>query len=291
MQTCDPHGRRPQFVLGDSMFKRLVAAAVLVTAAALPSVLYAQGGTMRIRYSLWSSEIGTELEVSSGTTFGTEFTLNDLGMDKKDSIEVWELEMWEGSLRMDISYWENRWDGAAQIGRQIVFEGITYNLGDVVDASFRMRTTDVSLNANLASSFKTSFAGVFGFKYIEYYAKMWDVTTAVETKEQAVAPIPYLGVSAEFMLGETTVVGGRFVMSQYSYSGTEVHVNNYYQIDAYVEFRAGTSQGGTWSPQSGLALRIGLHNIHIDYENRTAGDACRVIQIMRGTYAAIYISF
>jgi hypothetical protein len=273
------------------MRKRFPAAAVLLLALLLPSVLFAQGGTMRVRYSLWSSEMSAKLEVSSGATFGTEFSLNDLGMDKKESVDVWELEMWEGSVRMDLSHWEHRWDGFAQIGRSIVFEGITYDLGDVVDSSFRMKSTDISLTANLARSYKTALGAVFGFKYYEYYCKMWDTTKAVETKEEVVAPIPYLGVSAEFMLGETTAVGGRFVMSQYAYSGTDVHVSNYYQVDAYIEFRAGTSQGGTWSPQSGLALRIGLHNIHLSYENRTEGDRCKVTQMMKGTYAAIYLSF
>ena len=90
----------------------------------------------------------------------------------------------------------------------------------------------------------------------------------------------------EFMLGETTVVGARFVMFNYAYGGTHVDVSNFYQVDAYVEFRAGTAQQG-----GGLALRIGFHNIVIDYENRTPGDRFEIRQIMKGTYAAIYLSF
>ena len=232
--------------------------------------------------------MNAKLQVTSGSSFGTEFSLNDLAMDKKERIDVWEVEMWEGSLRMDLSYWENRWDGYAQITRDIVFEGVTYNLADVVDGSFRMRTTDISVTSFLSQNYQAAFGVTGGVKYIEYYVKLWDQTPGSEVVavERAVAPIPYLGVMTEFMMGETTVLGARFVMFNYAYGGTHVDVSNFYQVDAYVEFRAGTAKQG-----GGLALRIGFHNIVIDYENRSPGDGFKIRQIMKGTYAAIYLSF
>lgn len=264
------------------MPKYLLGIAVFLAVAFLCFPLYAQEEeAARFRYSLWGSEIAAKLKIDSGTTYGTEFDLNDLGMDKKDTIEVWELEMWEGQLKLDISYWENRWDGYAQITRDIVFEGFNYDIADIVDSSFRMRTTDVSLTTRLVSNYKSSFGLVGGLKYIEYYAKLWSVTGGLAADEEVVAPIPYAGVSVDFLLAEQTILGGRFVLFQYAYSGTHVDVGNFYQIDAFVEFRAGTS----------LALRIGFHNMSISYRNRTLGDEFEITQTMKGSYAAIYISF
>jgi len=250
-----------------------------------------QPGAARLRYSLWSSENSAKLEVTSGGTFGTEFNLNDLGMDKKENIEVWELELWEGSIRFDISYWENRWDGYAQINRNIVFEGLTYNLSDILDSSFRMKVTDVSLTTNLHNNPQSSFGAVGGVKYMEYYGKLWDVTAGFEAKEEAVAPIPYLGVSAELLIGETTIIGGRFVLFQYAYSGTNVDVANFYQVDAYIEFRASAKSVGIGGSGGGLALRIGFHNISIRFENHTPDDRFKITHLMKGTYVAIYLSF
>jgi hypothetical protein len=259
--------------------------AVLLTTPASAQQGFAGASTVsksgRFRYSLWGSEISVDLEVTSGTTFGTEFSLNELGVDKKETIEVWEFEMWEGAFRLDISYWENEWEGFAQISRDIAFEGVTYNLSAVLDSSFRMRATDVSLTTNLSSTYKASFGITGGLKYIEYHAKLWEVATGVSSKEEVIAPIPYLGVSAEFLVGETTILGGRFVMFQYAYSGTNVSVSNFYQADAYLEYR----------PDAGVALRIGFHNIHMSYENRTPGDRFKITQMLRGTYAAVYIMF
>lgn len=260
--------------------------------------VYAQGrssagqpGAARLRYSFWGSENSAKLEVTSGGTYGTEFSLNDLGMDKKENIDIWELEIWEGSIRFDISYWENRWDGYAQINRNIVFEGFTYNLSDILDSSFRMKVTDISLTANLYRNPQSSFGAVTGFKYMEYYGKLWDITAGVEAKEEAVAPIPYFGLSTEMLVGETTVIGGRFVMFQYAYSGTNVDIANFYQVDAYIEFRASTKSVGIGASGGGLALRIGFHNINIRYENHTVDDRFKITHLMKGTYAAIYLSF
>ena len=249
------------------MVRYLVVTAVLLVVLAFCFPVYAQQQqkAARFRYALWSSEMNAKLQVTSGSSFGTEFSLNDLAMDKKERIDVWEVEMWEGSLRMDLSYWENRWDGYAQI-----------------------RTTDVSVTSFLSQNYQAAFGITGGVKYIEYYVKLWDQTPGSEVVavERAVAPIPYLGVMTEFMMGETTVLGARFVMFNYAYGGTHVDVSNFYQVDAYVEFRAGTAKQG-----GGLALRIGFHNIVIDYENRTPGDGFKIRQIMKGTYAAIYLSF
>jgi len=263
-----------------SLFLSAAVLALFLAGISTPA-LAQNSNASRFRYSLWSSEMSTKLEVSSGTTFGTEFSLNDLGMDKKETIEVWELEMWQGSMRLDISFWENRWDGYAQINRNIVFEGINYNISDIVDSSFRMRTTDVSLTTTISRSYQAHLGFVSGMKYIEYYSKIWNVTGGVEAKESAVAPIPYFGASLELLVGEQTILGGRFVLFQYAYSGTNVDVTNFYQADGYVEFKAGQS----------LALRIGFHNMVINYENKTAGDGFKVKQLIKGTYAAIYLSF
>jgi hypothetical protein len=290
---------RPDAALvdGGNMLKRLVWIPVLLVAAFFcrPACAQSSASTARVRYSLWSCENSAKLKVTSGGTFGTEFSLNDLGMHKKEDkpVEIWQLEMWEGPLRFDISFWEQRWDGYAQINRNIAFEGITYNLGDVVDSSFRMRVTDISLATSLGSSFKAAFAAVGGVKYIEYYVKLWDQTPGSEvvTKEEAIAPIPYLGVSAQFTIGETTVIGGRFVMFQYSYSGTHVDVPNYYQFDVYIEFRPGGAAQGISRPESSVAMRIGFHNISLTYENHTPDDRFKITHLMRGVYAAIYLSF
>ncbi len=272
------------------MLRHIVWIMTLLVAVLLAYPAYAQQGftnasqvakSGRFRYSLWGSEMGVDLEVTSGTTFGTEFSLNELGMDKKETIEVWEFEMWEGGFRIDISYWENKWEGFAQISRDIAFEGVTYSLSSVLDSSFRMRASDVSLTANLSSTYKASFGITGGLKYFEYKAKLWDVTTGVSAKEEVIAPIPYVGFTAEFLVGETTILGGRFVMFQYAYNGTHVDVANFYQADAYLEYR----------PDAGVALRIGFHNINLNYENRTPGDRFKISQMLRGTYAAVYIMF
>ena len=148
----------------------------MLVAAGIISPAIAQSDSARFRYSLWASEMSAKLEISSGTTYGTEFSLNDLGMDKKDTIEVWDLEMWQGTMRLDITYWENHWDGYAQINRDIVFEAINYNIADIVDSSFKMKMTDVSLTTMLARSYKSLFGIVGGIKYIEYHAMLWNIT-------------------------------------------------------------------------------------------------------------------
>jgi hypothetical protein len=144
-----------------------------------------------------------------------------------------------------------------------------------------MKATDVSLTTNLSRTYKASFGITGGLRYIEYKVELWEPATNVSSREEVIAPIPYLGVTAEFLLGETTVVGGRFVMFQYAYSGTNVDVSNFYQADAYIEYR----------PDAGVALRIGFHNIYLSYENETPGDRFKITQMLRGTYAAIYIMF
>jgi hypothetical protein len=272
------------------MLRHIAWLGTLLAAAAFAAPAYAQqGSTMgpselksgRLRYSLWSSEISADLEVTSGTTFGTEFSLNELGMDKKETVPVWEFEMWDGSFRLDISYWENKWEGFAQTSRDIAFEGVTYSLSAVLDSTFKMRMTDVSLTMSLSRTPEAAFGLVGGLKYIEYYAKLWEVSTGMSANEHAIAPVPYVGVTAEFLVGETTVLGGRFVMFQYAYSGTNVDVGNFYQADAYIEYR----------PEAGVALRVGFHNIHLSYENHTPGDRFKITQMLRGTYAAVYVSF
>lgn len=272
------------------MLRHFAWLGILLAAVMFAAPAYAQQGfsgasaaskSGRFRYSLWGSENSAKLEVTSGTTFGTEFSLNELGMDQKETVQVWEFEMWEGSFKIDFSYWENEWEGFAQISRDIAFEGFTYSLSTVLNSSFRMRASDVSFTTNLSSTYKAAFGITGGLKYIEYHAKLWEVATGVSSKETVIAPIPYLGITAEFLIGETTILGGRFVMFQYAYSGTNVDVANFYQADAYVEYR----------PDAGVALRIGFHNIHLSYENQTPGDRFKITQMLRGTYAAIYIMF
>lgn len=261
--------------------KRLVwIVSIALVVALYDAPAYAQQQQPRLRYSLWSSEIGMDLQVTSGTKYGTKFNLNELGMDKKETIEVWELEMWQGSLRLDLSYWENKWGGAAQLCRDIDYEGITYHVSDTVDSMFKMQVTDISFVTGLSGGTQSRLSFVGGLKYIEYYSKLWNVTTGELGSEQVFAPVPYIGLAVEFAAGEQTIVGGRFVIFQYNYSGTHVHLTNFHQVDAYIEFRAGTS----------FALRIGFHNMQISYEDKTADDRFKITQMLRGNSVGMYVT-
>ncbi len=246
------------------------------------SPAYAQSDeSAKLRYSLWTSELQAKIQVDAGLTIGDEFSINDLGMDKKENIDVWELIAWQGSLRLDISYWEHAWEGGVYLNRRIVYEGLTFNPGDPVDSTLKMKAFDAALTTSLVTTYKSSFSAVFGLKYIEYSTKFWRADNNWSASEQAIAPVPYMGISTAFMLQDQMLLCGRFVMSQYSYSGTNVDVGNFYQIDAYVELRAGTS----------LAMQIGIHTMQLTYKNKTEGDEFEIRQMLRGPYVAFYLSF
>jgi len=251
---------------------------IVVAAVTLPAYAYAQQRPSRFRYMLWGSEIGMDLEVTSGNRYGTKFNLNELGMDKKETIEVWEMEMLHGTFRMDLSFWDNRWKGAAQLSRDIDFEGVTFNVSDIVESSFRMQVTDLSLTTSLSAGAQSSLSFVGGLKYIEYSAKLG--TASKFATEQVFAPIPYIGLRVDFMAGKDSIVGARFVIFQYNYTGTHVHLSNFHQVDAYIEFRAGTS----------VALRIGFRNMQLSFEDKTTGDRFKITQMLRGDYVAMYIA-
>jgi hypothetical protein len=149
-----------------------------------------------------------------------------------------------------------------------------------------MRVTDVSLNFELKSFQKGSVGLICGTKYIEYHVRLWNIAGEL-AREESVAPIPYLGVEGYYVLGQQTYLGGRFAMSQYDYSGTHVEIANFYQIDAFIEYRARDSQ----QQSTGLTLRLGFHNIVIEFENHTPEDRFWTSQMIKGIYVSMYLSF
>jgi len=264
------------------MRKLLMGLALPAIVLVASSAALAQSqGTAVFRYSLWDSEMKCELRASPGLTFGTEFSLSDIGMDRKENIEIWEILTAQGKMQLNISYWESRWEGSAQITTPLVYENITYNVGDLVNSKMKLKSVDAALTFSLLVSYKAWFGLVLGVKYMEYYTELWDVSTGQIGEERAAAPLPYAGGNLVLMLGSQVGLGGRLVLTQYSYSGTNVSVPSFYEADAYLEVRAGNS----------LAAQFGVRTMQLNYKNTTGGDKVEIKHLLRGPYAAVYLRF
>jgi outer membrane protein len=221
----------------------------------------------------WFPSLDGKLRVDEAAIIGDTINFeNDLAIEDEDYPSV-EAFVGAGKHHLDLGYTKVDYSGSNVLTRDIVFEGKTYSIGDLVSSSIEYKMIDfhyqydfIDLENALAGF---SLGGVFQVKYLDGEVSL--KTTGLDEKEDFTLPIPMVGLNLHIGI-IADILEARVRGTIMTYSG-----------DTMYELMGDIS----WTPFPFIGIHGGYKTFVIDVEEEDA----LLDYDMSGPYAAITISF
>jgi hypothetical protein len=221
----------------------------------------------------WFPSLDGKLKVDEANIIGTTIDFeNDLAIKDEDYPSV-EAFVGVGRHHLDLGYTKIDYSGSNVLTRDIVFNGKTYSIGDLVSSSIEYKMIDfhyqydfINLENALAGF---SLGGVFQVKYLDGEVTL--KTTGLDEKEDFTLPIPMVGLNLHIGI-IADILEARVRGTIMTYSG-----NSMYELMGDI----------SWTPFPFIGIHGGYKTFVIDVEEEDA----LLDYNMSGPFAAITISF
>lgn len=184
-----------------------------------------------VRGNYWMTSLDGEMKVTSGALTGTTVDMKD-DLDLEDeNLPGFEAFVGMGKHHLSVAYMASSTDGSATLNRQLVFDGNTYNVGEVVKSDLSLTTIDAVYQYDLFD-FENVLAGfslgpVVQVKFIDGEAKIRSATTGTSAGQDFTGAVPMVGVGAHLgILANILEARGR--VTAIGYSGNSL-------VDGFVE--------------------------------------------------------
>jgi len=221
----------------------------------------------------WFPSLDGKVRVDETGTIGDTIDFeNDLAIEDEDYPSV-EAFVGVGRHHLDLGYTKVDYSGSNVLTRDIVFEGKTYSIGDLVSSSIEYKMIDfhyqydfIDLENALAGF---SLGGVFQVKYLDGEVSL--KTTGLDEKEDFTLPIPMVGLNLHIGI-IADILEARVRGTGMTYSGDSM-----YELVGDI----------SWTPFPFIGIHGGYKTFVIDVEEEDV----LLDYNMSGPYAAITISF
>jgi outer membrane protein len=221
----------------------------------------------------WFPSLDGKLKVDEANIIGTTIDFeNDLAIKDEDYPSV-EAFVGVGRHHLDLGYTKIDYSGSNVLTRDIVFNGKTYSIGDLVSSSIEYKMIDFHYQydfidlENVLAGF--SLGGVLQVKYLDGEVSL--KTTGLDEKEDFTLPIPMVGLNLHIGI-IADILEARVRGTIMTYSG-----------DSMYELMGDIS----WTPFPFVGIHGGYKTFVIDVEEEDA----LLDYNMSGPFAAITISF
>lgn len=221
----------------------------------------------------WFPSLDGKLKVDEANIIGTTIDFeNDLAIKDEDYPSV-EAFVGVGRHHLDLGYTKIDYSGSNVLTRDIVFNGKTYSIGDLVSSSIEYKMIDFHYQydfidlENVLAGF--SLGGVLQVKYLDGEVSL--KTTGLDEKEDFTLPIPMVGLNLHIGI-IADILEARVRGTIMTYSG-----------DSMYELMGDIS----WTPFPFIGIHGGYKTFVIDVEEEDA----LLDYNMSGPFAAITISF
>jgi hypothetical protein len=221
----------------------------------------------------WFPSLDGKLRVDEAAIIGDTIDFeNDLALEDEDYPSV-EAFVGAGKHHLDLGYTKVDYSGSNVLTRDIVFEGKTYSIGDLVSSSIEYKMIDfhyqydfIDLENALAGF---SLGGVFQVKYLDGEVSL--KTTGLDEKEDFTLPIPMVGLNLHIGI-IADILEARVRGTGMTYSGDSM-----YELVGDI----------SWTPFPFIGIHGGYKTFVIDVEEEDV----LLDYDMSGPYVAITISF
>lgn len=221
----------------------------------------------------WFPSLDGKLKVDEANIIGTTIDFeNDLAIKDEDYPSV-EAFVGVGRHHLDLGYTKIDYSGSNVLTRDIVFNGKTYSIGDLVSSSIEYKMIDFHYQydfidlENVLAGF--SLGGVLQVKYLDGEVSL--KTTGLDEKEDFTLPIPMVGLNLHIGI-IADILEARVRGTIMTYSG-----NSMYELMGDI----------SWTPFPFIGIHGGYKTFVIDVEEEDA----LLDYNMSGPFAAITISF
>ena len=256
------------------MKKTYLALSLLLITLLLPASTLAFEIGARGYY--WFPSLDGNVKVDEASIIGTTINFEkDLGIEDENYPAV-EVFLGGGRHHLSLTYTDIDYSGRKTLTRDIIFNGETYNISDLVESSIEYRVMDLLyqydfLNLeNVLAGF--SLGVVFQIKYLDGEVGLKTTTgTVIDEKEDFTLPIPMIGLNLHIgMLAD--VLEARLRGTAIGYAG-----NTIYELMADI----------SWTPLPFLDIHGGYKSFVIDIDE----DDVVFDYDMSGPFVALTLSF
>ncbi|UCH07103.1 MAG: hypothetical protein JSV55_13650 [Deltaproteobacteria bacterium] len=221
----------------------------------------------------WFPSLDGKLRVDEAGTIGDTVDFeHDLALQDEDYPSV-EAFVGVSKHHLDLTYTKVDYSGSNVLTRDIVFDGKTYSIGDLVSSSIEYKMIDfhyqydfINLENALAGF---SLGGVFQVKYLDGEVSL--KTTGLDEKEDFTLPIPMVGLNLHIGI-IADILEARVRGTAMTYSGDSM-----YELVGDI----------SWTPFPFIGIHGGYKTFVIDVDEEDV----LLDYDMSGPYVAITISF
>ena len=211
---------------------------------------------------------GTFDEGAGDTEFSFDGTLDVSGIET-----LWgevDLQLFRGQ-HLRFAYTPMRFDGSEALATAIVVDGVTYDIGDLVDTDLRLDQYELSFRSEIWLGEYLSIAPLVQVSLVDARIELANETQTITEEEDVLLPLPYLGLRAElyplarlglFAEGKGFTIGSPGTIWDVS-GGVSLHLTRNvsltgrYRLSHYeVEFRDSEIDLDLGGPQLGATLRF-----------------------------------
>jgi hypothetical protein len=131
--------------------------------------------------------------------------LGDTNISLDGTLDLSGIASWWGEIDLQLlrgqhlrfAYTPMGFDGNEVLDTAIVVDGITYDIGDLVDSDLKLDQYEISFRSEFWFGEYVSIAPVVQVTLVDASVKIENQTLGITEKESALLPLPYLGLRAE----------------------------------------------------------------------------------------------
>lgn len=157
----------------------------------------------------WFSEFDGNVQIAEGALAGTKIDLvSDLGMDDSEPVPnaTISYRFFENS-KVSLSYFNVETEGNKNITRQFNYKGNIYTVGTTVASELDLTVIEGKYGYRFLSAEEYELYGLVGVKYAKIEAELVSTTFGAR-REEIEAPVPVIGLAAEFRPYGKFAIGG-----------------------------------------------------------------------------------
>ncbi len=131
--------------------------------------------------------------------------LGDTSISLDGTLDLSGIESWWGEIDLQLlrgqhlrfAYTPMGFDGSEVLDTAIVVDGISYDIGDLVDSDLKLDQYEISFRSEIWLGEYVSIAPLVQVSLVDASIEIENQTLGISEKESALLPLPYLGLRAE----------------------------------------------------------------------------------------------